>query len=179
MLNFNFQIKGDRAKWVALYEKLAELKPQETITYAELTAVAGFDVLADRSPLYSAFRQLSDKDKRSVINIPGVGYRIATAEEHMARSKHHQLKGKRQTRKAKRHVTNVHQEELTPQQRVSFEGQASRMAKMESALVNHGERIKSLEKAQTKTGMQVDQHSRELSQIQARLKSLGYTATKS
>lgn len=169
-----FTPKNDVPKWRPIYDRLATKKPGDVVTYIELSEAAGFDVLRDRGPLYRALDELLKIDKRSVHNRARVGYEIAEAPGHMLESKRHQLKGKRQARKAKNHARYVREDELTAEQRVTFEQQALRMTKMETALINHEGRIRSLEKAQQKTAAQVDTQSRELAQINARLKALGY-----
>lgn len=169
-----FEPVGDVPKWRPIYDLLRTKNPGDVVTYVELSDAAGFDVLDDRGPLYRALDELLRVDRRSVHNRATVGYEVAEAANHMIESKRHQLKGKRQARRSRNHAKYVRQGELTVEQRDRLAAQELRMAKMETALVNHEGRIQSLERAQEKTAAQVDTQSRELAQINARLRHLGY-----
>jgi uncharacterized coiled-coil protein SlyX len=173
-----FETKGDRPKWAPIYDLLKTKNPGDIVTYDELSTAAGFDILTDRSPFYSAKKRLLENDKRSMVNVPGEGYRVALASEHKAEAQRHQKRGKRQFRKAKNQVRYVRQNELTPEERRSFDEYGNRLAKLEAASINHEGRLRSLENAQTKTSFQVSKHDRELTQLAAKLKALGYAPSK-
>jgi len=170
-----FEVKGDRPKWAPIYDLLKTKSPGDIVTYDDLSAAAGFDVIADRSAFYAAKKRLLENEKRSMVNVPGEGYRVASAVEHKTEAQRHQKRGKRQFGKAKNEVRNVRQDELTPEQRRSFDEYGNRLAKLEAASINHEGRLQTLEKAQTKTSFQVSKHDRELAQLAAKLKALGYS----
>lgn len=87
------------ARWRPLYEALRTRPRGDVVTYEDLDAVVG-DIRKDRWMVYRADRELQMADQKALVNIRGIGYRIAKAEEHLDIANSHRLRGKRQARMA-------------------------------------------------------------------------------
>lgn len=168
-----FETKGELPKWRPLYDAFKAAKVDTTYTYEELATIAGFDVVADRSPIYQAMKNLEKTAQRTIKNVRGVGYRVARADEHYDEALHHRLKGKRQLTRAKRKASSADRSKLPATESQKLDALQSQLGKQEAMLVNHESRIRSLEKASTKTSFQLSKHDRELAELAKRLKVLG------
>lgn len=94
--------KTEDAVWRDLYEAIKDRPRGDLVTYEELDAmVMSGDIRGrDRWQIYRSDEELRRVDQKTLVNIRGVGYRIALAEEHLDVANTHRLRGKRQARKA-------------------------------------------------------------------------------
>ena len=134
-----FKPKGEVAEWEMLYDFLTTKEKGTVIKYAQLSAVLGRDLLEARSPLYRAMQELEMKDSRSLINVPGVGYRITIAQEHEGLARKHHKKSRRQIAKSLMKIESADKSQLTREERQRFEN-------IEISLKQQADMIKRLDK---------------------------------
>lgn len=168
-----FAPKGELPKWRPLYDAFKAAKVDTVFTYDELTAIGGFDVVDDRSPIYQAMKNLERNDQRTIKNERGVGYRVARADEHYDEAIKHRRKGKRQLTRAERKAASADRSKLSSAASQRLDALQAQLGKQAAMLVNHENRIRAVERASTKNSVQLSKHDRELAELANRLKALG------
>jgi|SoiMethySBSTD1v2_1073268.scaffolds.fasta_scaffold714953_2 DNA-binding winged helix-turn-helix (wHTH) protein len=108
------------ARWRIVVDRLGEMEPDETISHHELLALLGLDE-DDLYKLYGvmpkARRELWEQLGRSIAAIPGVGYRIVRAQEHLKQGARYEQTAKRRVNDALAVVSATHLDELTDAER--------------------------------------------------------------
>jgi hypothetical protein len=99
-----------------VYEYLRELAHDTTVTYEQLDKVLGRDSRIDRGPIKAAMRKLEKNDKRTLINVRGVGYRIAQPAEHADVAMRRVEKSRRVMRSAASCAKAADRSQLTPEE---------------------------------------------------------------
>lgn len=66
---------------IVSYIEGRSLEPDTLFTYGELTDALGHDVQLNRGPVYAASRRLETKHRRTLVCVPGRGYRLAHPSE--------------------------------------------------------------------------------------------------
>lgn len=112
-----FEPKGDVARWVPVYERLKTMAIGEVITYAELSELAGIDIVLDRSPFVRAATELLEENQRAMKNIAEEGYSVAHPSEQSEMARQQTRKASRRLKSAIRILGNTDYNYLTPQQR--------------------------------------------------------------
>lgn len=141
-----FQPKGDLPEWRLIYDRLLEHADfGDVITYAELREVLGRPFEDNRSPLYRAREHMGDMRRRWIEPVPGIGYRVIEAAEHMHAAQARKKRARRQLRAMVKigEVTDLSR--LTPDQLMQFDTQAKLNAAIYMALVHHERRLTRLE----------------------------------
>ncbi len=139
-----FQTKGDRPEWQIVYDHLRTLNVGDTVTYATLDRLLGRDFTPDRSPIYRATKQLEADDRRTLANVPNVGYRVVTAVEHEDLARHHHKKSRRQMKRALRRIQSADRSQLDADQIRRFDA-------VELTLSRHADAIRRLDARVAKT----------------------------
>lgn len=131
----SFTTTAERPQWQSIYQ-LATGKPVGAlITYEQLDEATGTDFRANRSALAKAVKALEENDRRTLACVVNEGYRIAAATDHegLARNRHH--RSRRQIARAVSLATNVHKDELDPEQ-------TRRLESMETTLRAHADMLR-------------------------------------
>lgn len=102
-------------RWEVIYP-LYSCRPVGTEVLYEQAESLGVDLRSDRTPIYRVISELEAREGRTLINIPGVGYRVAHAHEHVKLSKRRERRAAKQIRKAIATANATRREELTPEQ---------------------------------------------------------------
>jgi hypothetical protein len=128
-----FQPRGDLAVWRRAYRQMVTDgidygKEFPHTSLAELFGVALEHFLAHRGPLYRLMKELEEDHGRTLIAIPGKGYRISHPTEHVDVCKSRRRRGKRQAQRAVTLIDHTDTEQLQA-------GQQSELLKIKSALV--------------------------------------------
>lgn len=132
-----FERKGDKPRWQMVYEGLRNLKVGDIVSYEVLSRWAGVDMVStvgNRQCVYDAMKVLQREDKRTIINVRGVGFRIAHASEHIGEGQKHRLKGYRQLVKAHDKVAYVDHNHLTAEESRTAEERALAYSKQAQML---------------------------------------------
>lgn len=106
------ETKGPR--WLALYERLAEMAPGEIIKKDEVIGLAGTYF---GGPLSRAKDELLAVNLRTVLNIRSVGWRVAAANEHVGVAETMQRRASSTLRRGVNVVSFVRRDELTDTER--------------------------------------------------------------
>jgi hypothetical protein len=152
-MNAKFAPKGDKPEWQLVYDALlGDADFGTTITFEQLDEVLGREFVTNRAPLYRARDELGDRRKRWLVPVPGVGYRVTEADEHVRVAHDHKRKSRRQLGMAVRVLTAA---DLT---RLSADGLAEWDAEQKMtfalwAIVAHENRIKRIEEVLRKEGL--------------------------
>lgn len=135
------------AAWRVLYERLARMAPGETVPHDELMARLETD---DMGLVYRsvtrANKELEAVDRRAVAVVPGVGYRMLHASEHVGLADSHRKSAKRQIAAAKRALDGTRLGELTAEQRTLHHQVAIGFAFVGQVLDHHASRLASHDK---------------------------------
>lgn len=84
-------------EWRRIYDGLlANADFDDVITYTALSACLGREFLRSRSPIYRACQELGALRHRWLEAVPGVGYRVIQANEHVHASAARKQRGQRQ-----------------------------------------------------------------------------------
>lgn len=141
-----FKPKADLPEWRLIYDRLLEQADfGDVITIGQLDEVLGRPFVENRGPLYRARRELGDMRRRWFEPVPGVGYRIIEASEHMHAAQARKQRARRQLRQMVKigEVTDLSR--LNPEQLAAFDSQAKVNAAVYMALVHHERRLTRLE----------------------------------
>lgn len=111
-----FQPKAGEAAWKTIYHHLAGLKVDDILTHQRLKDLVPH-IVGPESALHRAIEELQDKDKRTVDNIRGVGWRIVHAREHAGIAKRGREQAARQLDRSRDIVANTRVEDLTSAER--------------------------------------------------------------
>lgn len=141
-----FKPKGDLPEWRLVYDKLLETADfGDVVTLDQLDEVLGRPFADNRGPLYRAREHLGDMRRRWIEPVPGVGYRVIEAAEHMTAAQSRKRRARRQLRAMVKIGEITDLSRLTPEQLVSFDSQAKLNAAIYMALVHHERRLTRLE----------------------------------
>lgn len=149
-----FTPKGDVPEWQMIYDALLEQADfGDVITYRALEEALGRPFAENRSPLYRARQEMGDRRRRWLEAVPGVGYRVIDAREHLRVAQKHKYRARRQLRTMVRvaEVTDV--DRLSPEELASFDSQAKINSMLYLVAVHHEQRIARLEAVLRREGM--------------------------
>ena len=142
-----FEPKGEKPEWEMLYDFLKQVGKGEVVEYQQLSNALGRDLLKSRTPIYKAMQRLEAQDNRSLANVPGVGYRITTAQEHEGLARSHHLRSRRQLKKSHSKIKSADRTELSREERQRFDAlemavkqQADMLRRLESRVTRVEER---------------------------------------
>lgn len=117
-----FEVKGDRAQWRVLYERIAGMQIGEVVKDSDL-----FALLPDapegsvRSAFRRAVREAEDELSRTFDRVRLVGYKMVDAIEHERIARQHHKRSRRQLRTAERKVHSADRSRLTQEDRQRFD----------------------------------------------------------
>lgn len=145
-----FQSKGSEPQWKRIYDHLKLQSIGYTLTHEKLKDLSeGVAPTSVHSNLYRAMRELENENQRTLINVRGVGYRIAEPREHenLARGKH--KAARRRIRDAQRKVASADRSLLT-------DDELRRLNAIEHHLARHASMLKQLDDKQRRTEERVE-----------------------
>lgn len=149
-----FQPKGDHPEWQLIYDPLLSTADYGTlITYAELDDALGRTFKDNRSPIYRAREHLGDTRRRWLEAVPGKGYRVIEAVEHLMVANRHKRKGQRQFGAMVRVADTTDLSRLTPEQLATFDDQRKHIAVLYMISVHNYRQLQRHEDALRKAGL--------------------------
>jgi hypothetical protein len=146
-----FETKAELSQRELIYNVLRTGGVDQVFTLAELDEASGVDLVASRAALYDAIRLLQDRDRRTAVNVRGVGYRIAAAREHADQARNRRKRAGRQVRRGLETLRGTRVEDLSVLELAQHEQQTIRLDAHSRQLRQHDQRITSLEQAQAIT----------------------------
>lgn len=142
-----FETKGEVAEWRLVYDHLTTLRMGDIVTYEFLTKLLGRDFLDAREPFYQANRRLLVTHRRGFENVPSVGYRMITAEEHEKMANKHHRRGRRQLKRSLSYIHNVDRTQLSPEALRRFDALEDNLARQVDFTRRLDSRVAKVEKA--------------------------------
>lgn len=127
-------------QWGPLYDALRGHTPGTVIAYDALTAATGLSIYTIQRRIGRAIRELERTDQRTVVNVPGVGYRVAHAGEHIDLARRQLRLARRRVRRGGDIIEATNLEDLTCEERDRLErtqDHAARVAEVMARRVNH------------------------------------------
>ena len=149
-----FTAKGDTPEWKMIYDALLTTAEfGEVISYAQLDEVLGRRFAANRSPLYRARLEMGEARHRWLDAVPGKGYRVIEAAEHIDVAQKHKRRARKQLGRMVRvaQVTDISR--LTESELSRFDSQSKINAALYMVAVHHERRITRIEEILQKQGM--------------------------
>lgn len=142
-----FQIKGDRAQWQIVYDRLAGMSIGDVVKDEELASLLPDAPEGSVASAYRrAVRQVEDDLKRTFTRVRTVGYRMVDANEHEGLARGHHKRAKRQLKSAKRKATSADRSRLSREERARLDAvelNLSRQIEMTSRLSARVEKVES------------------------------------
>lgn len=149
-----FEPKGEKPEWRVLYDDLLEgMEPGQVVSFADLDRVLGRPFSANRGPLYRARKELGAARHRWLEAVPGAGYRVIDASEHVRVARSHKRKGQRQLHTAVTVLNATDVGRLTEPERDHFDTQSRLLHALHFVAVQHEARISRIENALREGGM--------------------------
>lgn len=141
-------------EWRMIYEGLLEQADfGDLITFQALAETLDRPFEGNRSPLYRARSEMGDRRKRWLEAVPGVGYRVVEAREHLRLANSHKRRAKNQL-KAMVHVAEVTDlARLNPDELATYDAQTKINGMLFLVAVHHEQRIARLEDVLRREGM--------------------------
>lgn len=106
-----FEPRGEQARWRTVYDLLKKTPTGGIVTYEHLGETLRLDPDGERNAIqkavHRAAKEHEQEDKRALDAVPGQGYRIVQATEHLTLAKRQQRKSNRALVKGHSKVTNV------------------------------------------------------------------------
>lgn len=120
-----FEPKGEKARWVIVYEHVTTVPTGDVVTYDTLGRLLDLDPRKDRHAIQMAVRRAAveslEGDKRALESVPNKGYRIVEPEEHLRLAKAQQKKSRKALVRGRKAVVNVDFNGMEPEMRHAFE----------------------------------------------------------
>jgi hypothetical protein len=133
-------------EWQMIYTALLERADFGTVvTYEELDAVLERPFVENRSPIYRARRQLGDMRSRWIEAVPGVGYRVIEAREHIDSAQKHKRKARRQLGLMVRVAEVTDLSALSPPELARYDEQSKINQMLYQVAVHHERRLARIE----------------------------------
>ena len=163
-----FTPKGTQPEWRLLYD-LVHGQPVDTVfKYDQFDKALGRDFREDRGPLARLQDELLSQDKRVLINVRGIGYRVAKAKEHGDLAAGQRKRARRAVRKGVRIAAGTDRSALTADERKRIDAMEHNLREQENMLRRHDERIGKAEKAVRRVDDRVDVLERQLAELERR-----------
>lgn len=101
------------------YESLKGVEPGKTLTYSQLLAMTGFDFQGkSRGSIVGAVnRYMLQNDKKMLINVRCVGYKIGLPDEQISHGKFRKVRAGRQVKSGMKELLNVDTKNMSADER--------------------------------------------------------------
>lgn len=138
--------RGKPPEWRLIYDQLlTQADFNAIITYADLDGCLGRPFAKNRGPLYRACQELGALRFRWLESVPGVGYRVIEAKEHVRASGDRKLRARRQLDKMMIIARATDLEKLTEEERNLWDRQNRINAALIGIVSAHEQRINRIE----------------------------------
>jgi DNA-binding winged helix-turn-helix (wHTH) protein len=152
-----FEPKGEVAEWRLIFDHLLSgAEFGDVITYDQLADVlekSVEEVKRTRHAIYRARKEFGEQRRRWLVALPGRGYRVIQAVEHLSVANQHKSKARRQYESALT-VSNVTDlSRLTGEQLASFDAQRKILGTLAAFAHAHEQRLNAIEDILRANGM--------------------------
>lgn len=109
---------GRTARWRIIYDEvLRGLTSGDLVSYTKIADVLGLDPDHDKSKIRPALQrarlEFLEADKRALVSVPGVGYRVAAPGQHLELARRHHDRAGRALETSHSLVANVNLSEIS------------------------------------------------------------------
>lgn len=148
-----FHPKGDVPEWRIIYDRLlTNADFGDLISYAALSHALGREFRRNRTPLYRARTELGSLRHRWLEAVPGRGYRVIEAREHLMVAAGHKRRARRQLTLMKRVADVTDLSRLTADELATYDQQTRINAALYMVAVHHERRIARIEQVLREAG---------------------------
>jgi hypothetical protein len=176
----NFEPVGERARWRVVYDLLAAAEMNGIVSYEDMAEALDVDPAKDRALIRDAMRRAAKEhevaDKRAVVAVPNVGYRVVQPQEHLTLARRHQVRSSRSLVRGHSKAVNVDMSKIEPETRRALERVAGVIQlqmdfnrRAQSKLAAHDDAIKSLTEATERTEAERQEFRERLERLEAAL----------
>jgi hypothetical protein len=149
-----FSPKGDVPEWRLIYDGLlTDADFGTVITYDMLDDALGRPFLPGRWPIYRARRELAEMRSRWIESVPGVGYEVIEAREHINAAQARKRRARTQLKQMVtiQNVTDLAR--LTPEELVVYDRQSRINMGLYMIAVQHERRLERIEQVLRNAGL--------------------------
>lgn len=132
-------------RWQIIVPLFEGQSPDAVITIEDLTNSTGFTERQIRTSMPRVRSVLLDTEQRELIAVPGIGYRVAAAREHLDIAERLRDGAHKKIRRAKASLDGTRLDELSKDEREAWRKTAETVAMHERILAQHAERLEALE----------------------------------
>lgn len=145
-------------EWKLIWQNLLEQADYgRVVTYPELDRVLGRPFINNRSPIYKARAYMGRLRRRWLEAMPGIGYRVIDAAEHLRVADDHKARGRRQLHRMQEVTNSTDIERLTPLELSKFDIQTRINATLITFVNAHEQRLNRIEAILRHNGMLDDE----------------------
>lgn len=112
-----FQKTSALSQTEIIYNSVSDIAVGTSLTFEQLTTMSGFEKARIQMLLTSVNKRLLINHKKMLINIRGIGYKMATHTEQLVHIVKRQKKGDKQFRIANTEASNVDTKKMTPEEK--------------------------------------------------------------
>lgn len=155
-----------------VYDAIRTFPPGRIVSYDELTGILGRDCRSHRHYLDRLLVELV-KDRKTLVNMRNVGYRVARADEHVGLAHNHRRRARRQLFKGMRRLDATDVSKLPPEQARAVENLRIRMSRIEQTVRALNERQQDLETRQEQNEVSAAEVSERVAGLTQQLRAKG------
>lgn len=171
-----FQPAGPTVRWRILYDLLKTCPAGDVLTYEHMAEALDLhpnhDRHAIRTALRRAAREYETEDKHALVAVPGTGYRVVHADEHVQLARVQQKRSNRALARGHSKVINVDLNGLTPEIRQLTEATVRAFAMQMDFNRRLDVRQKRLETVVHATAERTNRNEQEIAELKQRLARL-------
>jgi hypothetical protein len=160
-----------RSRKLFEYIERSGLEPDTLYTHQQLSEVIGQPIAENRSPIYSAIRQLEKAHNRTLICVLGVGYRVARPSESRDIVDHRVSRATRQVRRGVHTARHTDMAGLSPEERKQHDQMRSGIVALERQMKQVRSQMNHLEArvdvVETIHDSRLDRLERELAELRS------------
>lgn len=165
-----FEPIGDKSRRALAVELFQQYQPGDVIPYEIIGQHVGqVDRDGIQNTVNKAKKSLLIEADMALIAVPGIGYRIAKASEHIEVAGTHQSKALRSVRRGADTVTHVDFNQLTPAERALAQATGRALSAQADMLRRHEDRLKKHDQAFDLTSRRQDNAEERLAEVEKRL----------
>jgi len=165
-----------KARWKIVYDMVKGLDIGDQISYRQLGRAMNLTREEDRVTVQGAVRQalphLEVDEKKTLVNVPNVGYRVAEPAEHVVLARKHQGRALRQLTRGHSRAVNVDLSEVDSNTRRALEMIAQGFALQMDFNRRFDVRQRNMERALSTVAKNQDRTAEEIEALKERLHRL-------
>lgn len=144
------------AQWERLYRYFRDLPYGHEASYDEVLATTEIDLRENRMPIYRCMKELEDQDRKTLVSVHGIGYRVANPNEHEGLARRHHKSARRQVGKAVRKARSANRSMLTPVEQAQIDAVEITLSRHADLIRRLDGRVAAVERAQTQAKQEVE-----------------------